>query len=197
VNTNSLNIQLNVFCSDFMTDDTIQKIIDAALKVFGEKGYKGATTRTIAEKAGFSELTLFRKFKTKENLFDMALVQSIIKFKKEFQSILLEDESKDPEVFLRTLIRNMERITEDNFEFIHLINNEKSESSDPFKEEIINLLTNYIKKNISSSKIDYKAFSITIFMVTYGISLSKYRGETFINQEKILEGFIDNSLVII
>jgi len=180
-----------------MTDDTIQKIINAALKVFGEKGYKGATTRTIAEKAGFSELTLFRKFKTKENLFDMALVQSIIKFKQEFQEILIENESKDSEVFLRTLIMDMERIIEDNFEFIHLINNEKSEASEPFKDEFIGLLSNYLKKNMPNAKIDYKAFAITIFMVTYGISLSKRRGETFINHEKILEGFINNSLLIV
>ncbi len=180
-----------------MTEDTIQKIIGAALKVFGEKGYKGATTRVIAEKAGFSELTLFRKFKTKENLFDMALVQSIIKFKKEFQSILIENESKNPEEFLRTLIKDMEGIIEDNFEFIHLINNEKSESSEPFKEEVINLLRNYIRKNIPNSKIDYKAFAITIFIVTYGISLSKYRGETYIDHEEILKGFINNCLLMV
>lgn len=47
-----------------MADETKQKILDAALKIFAEKGYKGATTMSIAEEAGFSEKTLFRKFKT-------------------------------------------------------------------------------------------------------------------------------------
>ena len=31
-----------------MVDKTEQKILDAALKIFAEKGYKGATTRGIA-----------------------------------------------------------------------------------------------------------------------------------------------------
>jgi len=180
-----------------MADNTVQKIIDAALKVFGEKGYKGATTRLIAEEAGFSELTLFRKFKTKENLFDMALTQNIVKFNDEFQSIILEDRSEDPGEFLRTLIKDMARIVDDNFEFIHITNNEKSEESQPFKEEIINDLSNYIKKNIPDNQIDNKALAVTIFMVSYGISLSKHRGENFINHEEVLDGFINNSLQLI
>ena len=49
-----------------MADETKQKILDTALKVFAEKGYKGATTLTIAEESCFSEKTLFRKFKTKK-----------------------------------------------------------------------------------------------------------------------------------
>ncbi|MBI5679449.1 MAG: helix-turn-helix transcriptional regulator [Methanobacterium sp.] len=49
-----------------MTDESGQKIMDAALIVFAEYGYKGATIKEIAEKAGYSELTLFRKFKTKK-----------------------------------------------------------------------------------------------------------------------------------
>jgi len=180
-----------------MTDDTVQKIINAALKVFGEKGYKGATTRVIAEKAGFSELTLFRKFKTKENLFDMALVQNIIKFKKEFHSVLAENKSEDSEEFLRTLINDIAKLVNDNFEFIHITNNEKSEASEPFKEEFIRGLGDFIKKNIPDSKMDYRAFAVTIYMVTYGLSLSKHRGEAFINQEEILEGFINNSMLLI
>lgn len=177
-----------------MADDTVQKIIDAALKVFGEKGYKGATTRVIAEKAGFSELTLFRKFKTKENLFDMALVQNIIKFKKEFHTVLVENKSEDPEEFLRILISDIAKLVDDNFEFIHMTNNEKSEASEPFKKEFLNGLSDYIKRNIPEGKISYNALAVTIFMVTYGISLSKHRGETYINHDEILEGFINNSL---
>jgi AcrR family transcriptional regulator len=177
-----------------MTDETIQKIIDAALKVFGEKGYKGATTRIIAEKAGFSELTLFRKFKTKENLFDVALTQNIIKFKDEFQSIMLEDKSENPDEFLKSIIIDMAGIIDDNFEFIHIINNEMRGSPEPFKKEIIKGLSEHIKKNIQKDKIDYDTFALTIFMVTYGLSLGKNRGETFINYEENLDGFINNSL---
>ena len=43
-------------------DKTERKILDAALKIFAERGYDGAKTKLIAEKSGFTEMTLFRKF---------------------------------------------------------------------------------------------------------------------------------------
>ncbi|WP_456435142.1 TetR/AcrR family transcriptional regulator [Thermovibrio ammonificans] len=45
------------------------KILEIAYQLFSEKGYRGATTREIAERAGFSEVTLFRIFGSKERLF--------------------------------------------------------------------------------------------------------------------------------
>lgn len=58
-------------------NDTGRAIIDAARKLFGEKGYKGVTTREIARIAGINEVTLFRHFGTKENLFDAVLDEVI------------------------------------------------------------------------------------------------------------------------
>ena len=52
---------------------TSQKIIDSSIRLFGEFGYLGTSTKAIAEAAGISEMTLFRKFKTKQNLFDSML----------------------------------------------------------------------------------------------------------------------------
>lgn len=53
--------------------DTRQRIIEAALGVFSDKGYEAASTREIAVGAGVSEITLFRHFGNKENLFREAL----------------------------------------------------------------------------------------------------------------------------
>lgn len=49
---------------------TKERILEAGLKTFSEKGYLGATTREIARKAGVAELTLFRHFSSKERLFE-------------------------------------------------------------------------------------------------------------------------------
>ncbi len=54
----------------YMIDETSQKIMDSALKLFARYGYKGASAKAIAVDAGFNELTLFRKFKTKKNLLE-------------------------------------------------------------------------------------------------------------------------------
>lgn len=45
-----------------------QKLLEAAAKVFAESGFRGATTRRIAEVAGVNEVTLFRLFGSKSQL---------------------------------------------------------------------------------------------------------------------------------
>jgi AcrR family transcriptional regulator len=48
-------------------------ILDATVRVFGEAGFRGATTRRIAQEAGVNEVTLFRHFGSKEKLLQEAL----------------------------------------------------------------------------------------------------------------------------
>lgn len=56
-----------------MTEPTKQQLIDAALRVYGEAGFRGATTRRIADEAGVNEVTLFRLFGSKSALIEAAL----------------------------------------------------------------------------------------------------------------------------
>jgi AcrR family transcriptional regulator len=49
--------------------ETRQRILRAAAQVFAEAGYARATTRTLAAAAGVNEVTLFRHFGSKQNLF--------------------------------------------------------------------------------------------------------------------------------
>ena len=49
------------------------RIIDAALRLFADKGFSGTRTREIAELAGISETLIFQHFKTKEDLYRAAL----------------------------------------------------------------------------------------------------------------------------
>lgn len=46
-----------------------QDIIEVALNLFAEKGYTSVSTREIATAAGITEMTLFRRFESKKNLF--------------------------------------------------------------------------------------------------------------------------------
>jgi AcrR family transcriptional regulator len=101
-----------------MTKKTEEKIMDTALKMFAEKGYLGAKTRDIAEEAGFSEMTLFRKFKTKKNLYDRVMDISQEKLFKEFQSLFGEGQYGNAEEFLKNLINNITFLIDNNFEYI-------------------------------------------------------------------------------
>jgi AcrR family transcriptional regulator len=42
------------------------QLVEAALQVYAEGGYHGATTRRIAAAAGVNEITLFRHFGSKD-----------------------------------------------------------------------------------------------------------------------------------
>ena len=48
--------------------ETQQRILAAAARVLDREGYAGATTRAIAAEAGVNEVTLFRNFRSKQNL---------------------------------------------------------------------------------------------------------------------------------
>jgi AcrR family transcriptional regulator len=56
-----------------ISSPTRDKILEASMKLFSKKGFLGATTKEIAREAGIAEITLFRHFPSKENLFEEVL----------------------------------------------------------------------------------------------------------------------------
>ena len=61
---------------------TQQKILDAAVRVFSEKGFAGATTSEIAREAGVAEGTIFRHFGTKKGILQGILLSVVTEFQK-------------------------------------------------------------------------------------------------------------------
>ncbi|OWA34928.1 hypothetical protein B9G55_14395 [Saccharibacillus sp. O16] len=57
---------------------TDRRILEAALEVFARHGYQGAKTLEIARTAGVSEKTLFQHFKSKEQLFALAVHPTLL-----------------------------------------------------------------------------------------------------------------------
>lgn len=50
-----------------------QKLLEAASRVYAEHGFRGATTRRIADEAGVNEVTIFRLFGSKAQLLAEAM----------------------------------------------------------------------------------------------------------------------------
>ncbi|GAA0757079.1 MULTISPECIES: TetR/AcrR family transcriptional regulator [Clostridium] len=59
-------------------NDTSKKIMKVALKLFSEQGYYPTTTKQIAEEAGVNELTIFRHFGSKSNLFQVTTEHYVV-----------------------------------------------------------------------------------------------------------------------
>jgi AcrR family transcriptional regulator len=106
--------------------DTSQRILDAALRVFGRDGVSGATTREIARVAKVNEVTLFRYFKNKNELLRQVVVQSCKRYEQVFAGASLEtvddlrrtvrtyaethaQKFRDNEDFVRTFVGEMTR----------------------------------------------------------------------------------------
>ncbi|WAM19637.1 TetR/AcrR family transcriptional regulator [Rhodococcus sp. JS3073] len=54
-----------------------KKIIAAASEVFIEQGYSGARTKEIAERAGVTEAFLYRHLASKEEMYEVAIVEPL------------------------------------------------------------------------------------------------------------------------
>ena len=50
-------------------EDRRRQIVDVAMRLFSERGFRGTTTKEIATAAGVSEAIIFRHFATKEELY--------------------------------------------------------------------------------------------------------------------------------
>jgi AcrR family transcriptional regulator len=74
-----------------MTPPKRDHILDAAARVFAEHGFRGSTTRLIAEAADVNEVTLFRLFGSKDALLGEAIRTKVY----EREMPLLPDEPGD------------------------------------------------------------------------------------------------------
>lgn len=102
--------------------DTTSRILLASIELFGKQGYHGTTTRAIAERAGVAELTLFRRFKTKENLAR----ELFLLVRDHLMEVLEEDVEKadSKEGRLKSFLLAMRGFIEsfpEEFRFLHLI----------------------------------------------------------------------------
>src|SRR5687767_12018801 len=50
-------------------DDRRHQIVQVAMRLFSERGFRGTTTKEIAQAAGVSEAIIFRHFATKDELY--------------------------------------------------------------------------------------------------------------------------------
>ncbi len=100
---------------------THQRLIQVALRLFGQQGYTATSTRQIAREAGTSELTLFRHFGSKENLAVQVFFTVCTHLFEELRQATEKETTPEDRLraFLRTLRRFVDRYPEE-FQFLHL-----------------------------------------------------------------------------
>lgn len=124
-------------------DHTENKIIDATLILLDEIGISEITTKKIAEKAEVSEVTIFRKFKSKQNLLKIAKKSYSQYFLNKLDDIFKYHENDDLNVYLKSIWLDLINILDNNLNIIKIamdeIRNDSSEDKvlSKFSDKII------------------------------------------------------------
>ena len=88
---------------------TQQKLLDAAISAFSENGYKGTSTRDIADRAGVHHPLITYHFKNKDQLWRAAADRIFREFNISLVKAMAEVPGADPraraETFIRTYVR--------------------------------------------------------------------------------------------
>ena len=130
-----------------------KKTIEAAIKLFAKQGYNGTSTLQIAKEAGVSQATVFKYFKTKEDLLYSITLPVLPKLYLVFLSRVQNANS------LQELIRYIVR---DRFEFLE-------ENSNTVKIIYSEILTNEnLKKQVIESTLEiFDEFDIKETLYNY------------------------------
>jgi AcrR family transcriptional regulator len=189
-----------------------QRILEAALKVFASEGYTGATTRKIAEEANVAEVTLFRKFKSKENLLKEVLNNNRTVFSS-LDVLFQVQKDIDLETELRILGKNVAKAMKDRKKdnkthmFMHMLfeegrrRPEVAEALSFFLQMNIKPLSEYFELQIKNGKMrNINSRSAALTFVSYFVYTSllrdvfgdRFLGNSFLgNSDEEIERFID------
>lgn len=154
-------------------------LLDAAARVYAESGYRGATTRRIAEAAGVNEITLFRHFGSKEAL----LTEAVARAGAEMQSITLPEDPRDPEAELLVWARAHLTRMSGRRAFIRVCMGEMQEHPDMFAavdkppERAAAVLARYLRKlrqtGATTAAFDERAAAAMLMGTLFGDAMGR------------------------
>lgn len=142
-----------------VVEDRREQIIDAAMRVFAQKGFASATNRDVAREAGITTGLIYYYFESKEALLKAVLeARSPVQVMTQITPEMLE---QPPEVFLPLVIRRVLDIVESE-QFVGLIRvmlPEMLHGSDmapvalSFLQRVIGFLGNYLQTQIAKGNV--------------------------------------------
>lgn len=162
------------------TEKTIE-IINAARKLFSEKGFKAVTTKEIAISAGVNEVTIFRQFGNKDALFDevMEYITSIPDINRHLN--LAETVLENFLIDLGNLIQKvfLQNIDVFKIELFERNKPNKTKYMVKFPNQLKVIVTDYLITNFKMGSKEAETFAISYMTAIHGICIHKYLFQTF------------------
>ena len=123
--------------------ETRERILQAAFEEFAERGFEGASTRTVAAKAGVQHPLVTYHFKNKEGLWRAVVSTTSFNFGQHFQDHLAGISEKDEVAQLRLLQEQFIRFAAANPNFHWLMSHEGKRESDRLTWLVEDRVRNY------------------------------------------------------
>ena len=179
-----------------------ERVLEAAKNLFVRHGFKAATTKRIAENAGVNEVTLFRKYKTKDRLMETVIANTEANALASLQPIFDMDKDSFVQKALRAFGHNLIKFTKNEQDLMILQFAEGlrlpsvAESLSSVPQQILAHLIEYFKQQIRKGtvrKIDPKvAALIVLSYISFSQMAELLFGEKFIDDhEKAFDDFLD------
>ncbi|WP_242272918.1 TetR/AcrR family transcriptional regulator [Bacillus cereus group sp. BfR-BA-01310] len=144
------------------------RILEAAVDMFGEKGYAATSTNEIAKRAGVAEGTIFRYYKTKKDLLLAVVMPTLTKFAapffvQAFAKEIFKTNYESYEGFLRVVINNRFEFAKKHFPMIKILIQEvpfQPELKSEIQQLVETELLSHFKKLIVKFQEDGKIIEI-------------------------------------
>lgn len=184
------------------------KILNAAMDLFSQKGYEKSSTLDIAKEAGVAEVTIFRNFKSKNNLLYQIIAPLIIQIaspvilkdvKKQFKEVESESEH-----ILTSIFKDRLGLIEKNEKAIQVLLREALSHEEilnsiiknitvPAKKETFDFVKNK-KESGEFRDVNEKAVVDLLFYTMFGYVVSHhiFKINTFTEeQDEMIETLVD------
>jgi AcrR family transcriptional regulator len=183
-------------------ENTEDRILNATIKILDREGWEGATTKRIAAEAGVNEVTLFRKFKTKQLLLEAAKNRCAKNFLKELELILKIDDKIDIRTNMENIWINSSKMIDKRTNLIRISMEEVR--GVPFEDRVLpkiskivlDNLSNYFKNQIDKGfmrNIDPDVAALNIFSIVFQMNVmwKIYGQNPPVEDERCMENFLD------
>jgi AcrR family transcriptional regulator len=144
-------------------DERRDQILQVAIKLFSQNGFRGTTTKKIAEHSGVSEAMVFRHFATKDELYSAILDRKfcgmegqILPWEADSEEKRSINEKDDFGVFYNFAVKAMLH-HEENVDFMRLLHFSKLEDhllSEMFFERFVSPLYEFLGSYIKQRQAD-------------------------------------------
>jgi AcrR family transcriptional regulator len=157
-------------------DEVRARMLAAARDVFAERGYAGATTKQIAERAEVGEVLLFRHFGSKAGLFDEAVLAPFESFGDEWNNRWSSHGITGDSMFElgRSYIELLYGFFDDNRKLVVALLSAQGHHPDAAErlQRLFARLAKTVREGVAEYGLDSTEDPVTTVRLTFGLVLS-------------------------